>query len=160
MQRPLTYISEPSAEPVCYSLSVSGLGVIWVAGLLRVIFGGSLAGNVSSSCRLNSLSSSRLSRCSRVSLCFGIPRPPCWVSLAGLYDLTSESMTAARRALSGGSDLASSSAPYRFRAHSSGSASTAEKGHGDSLISKRARSSMAPWRRLRRRELQNALSRT
>ena len=32
--------------------TVPGLGVIWVAGLLRVTFGGSLAGNVSSSCRL------------------------------------------------------------------------------------------------------------
>lgn len=39
-----------------------------LAGAGRVIFGGSLAGNVSSSCLCNSSSSSRLSRCSRVSI--------------------------------------------------------------------------------------------
>ena len=39
-----------------------------LAGAERVIFGGSLAGNVCSSCLSNSSSSSRLSRCSRVSI--------------------------------------------------------------------------------------------
>lgn len=47
-------------------------GVNWVAGVLRVTFGGSLAGKVSSSCRSNSSLSSRFSRSSGVSFLVGI----------------------------------------------------------------------------------------
>jgi len=42
----------------------------------RVIFGGSLAGKVSRSCRSSSSSSSRFSRCSDVSYSFGIYQSP------------------------------------------------------------------------------------
>jgi hypothetical protein len=42
----------------------------------RVTFGGSLAGKLCSSCRSNSSSSSRFSHSSRVSVFFGMARPP------------------------------------------------------------------------------------
>lgn len=43
---------------------------------VRVIFGGSLAGNVCSSCWSNSSSNSRYSRCARVSLSWSLGNSP------------------------------------------------------------------------------------
>jgi hypothetical protein len=123
--------------------------------LLRVTFGGSLAGKVSSSCRFSSLSSSRLSRCSRVSLYFGTARPPCCVTLPRCCDLAPETHDRGSRR-SAVAVMCPEAPPYRLRRvpfELSEHRTERLKAPRHSLISRPARSNMAPWRKQQRRGL-------